>query len=247
MAYANLGVNKNNKRMTLFQIYEMVQYYLNKDYEGNVITPDKFKELIIAADLDLFKRKIGLPEDYQLEAPISREYIDANKIATTDIRHLKVRAPTQAVTTGVVAFPSEYCVEDALRYNYQRNVDGSSVTITKAIEVLTEDQYGDRAGSWVKKPTTKNPVCVIRQDGIYVYPASISVIDFNYYRYPTEPVFAYNQESGYITYDSGGSTEFDWPKRLHMDLVRIILSYIAVNLREREIVQYAEAKKREGV
>jgi len=233
--------------MTLFQIYELLQYITNKDYEGNVIKPDQFGQLIKVADLDMFKRKIGLPEDYQLGAPISREYIDANKIATTDIRHLKVRVPTQSSSLGYITFPANYCVEDALRYNYQRNVDGAATTITKAIEVLTEDKYGDRAGNWTKKPTDKNPVCVIRQDGIYIYPATVSVVDFNYYRYPTEPVFAYNQESGYITYDAGGSTEFDWPKRLHMDLTRIILSYIAVNLREADVVAYAEAKKKEGI
>lgn len=232
--------------MTLFEIYEFIEYITNKDYEGNVIAPDQYGKLIVAANIDLFKKKLGLPEDFQLGNPITREYIDANKMQTADLRHLKVRAATQAVTAGVIAFPATFCVEDALRYTYQRNVDGSAVDIIKPVEVLTESQYGDRAGNWTKKPTTKNPVCVVRNDGIHIYPATIATIDFNYYKYPTEPVFLYNQFSGYITEDSG-STEFDWPERLHMDLVRLILGYVGINIREAQLSQYAEVKKKEGI
>jgi len=233
--------------MTLFQIYEFLEYVANKDYMGNVITPDRYAELIKIANLDLFKRKLGLPEDFQLGAPISREYMDANKMQTSDLMHLKVRVANQTVTTGVVAYPAGYCVEDAIRYNYQRDVDGDPVVIPKTVEILTEDLYGARAGNWTKRPSTKNPVAVIRNDGIYIYPSSITAVDFNYYKYPDEPVFDYNQETGYITYNSGGSTEFDWPERLHMDLARIILSYIGLNLREADLVQYAESQKAKGV
>lgn len=233
--------------MTLFEKYELIEYITNKDYSGNVIAPDQYGKLIVAANIDLFKKKMGLPEDYQLGAPITREYIDANKVQLADTKHLKVREPTQTVSSGVIAYPAGYFLDDAIRYSYQRNVDGASTTITKVVEALSEAQYGDRAGNWTKKPTTKNPVYVVRNDGIYIYPASIAVVDFNYYKYPTEPVFAYTQETGYITYDSGSSTEFDWPERLHMDLIRIILGYVGINIREAQLSQYAEIKKKEGI
>ena len=233
--------------MTLFQIYELIEYITNKDYNGNVIAPDQYGKLIVAANIDMFKKKLGLPEDFQLGAPITREYIDANKIQLADTKHLKVRAATQAVASGVIAYPVGYFLDDAIRYNYQRDVDGASTTITKVVEGLTEAQYGDRAGNWIKKPSTKNPVYVVRNDGIHIYPSTIAVVDFNYYKYPTTPVFAYNQFTGYITYDEPGSTEFDWPERLHMDLVRIILGYVAMNISEAQLSAYAEAKKKEGI
>ncbi|MCK4818557.1 hypothetical protein KA005_22495 [bacterium] len=233
--------------MTLFEIHELIEYIANKDYNGNVIPPDQYGKLIVSANIDLFKKKLGLPEDFQLGAPISREYIDANKMQTADTRHLKVREATQTVTAGVITYPANYCVDDAIRYTYQRNVDGSPTNIIKVVECLTEAQYGDRAGNWTKKPSTKNPVYVVGNDGIRIYPATIATVDFNYYKYPTTPVFAYNQETGYITYNSGSSTEFDWPERLHMDLVRIILGYVGINIREAQLSQYAEVKKKEGV
>lgn len=233
--------------MTLFEIYEFIEYIINKDYNGNVLSPDQYGKLIVSANIDLFKKKMGLPEDFQLGTPISREYIDANKMHTADTMHLKVREATQSVTTGVIAYPAGYCVDDAIRYTYQRNVDGAPVNIIKVVEALSEAQYGDRAGNWTKKPSTKNPVYVVRNDGIHIYPATITVVDFNYYKYPTTPVFVYVQETGYITYNESGSTEFDWPERLHMDLVRIILGYVSINIREAQLVEYAEAKKKEGI
>ena len=233
--------------MTLFEIYKLAEYIANKDYGGNLLGPDQYGELIVAANLDLFKKKMGLPEDFQLGAPVSREYIDANKIQTTDLRHLKVHVPTQAVAAGIIAYPVGYFLDDAIRYGYQRNVDGSAEVIPKTVEALSEAQYGDRAGNWTKKPSTKNPVYVVRKGGLYIYPATITVVDFNYYKYPTTPVFAYVQETGYITYNDLASTEFDWPERLHMDLVRLILGYVGINLREAQLSQYAEVKKKEGV
>jgi len=233
--------------MTLFETYEFINFILNKDYGGNVVSPDQFGKLSISASLDLFKRKLGLPEDFQLGAPITREYIDANKMQTADLKHLKVREGSKTVAAGIIAYPSDYCVDDAIRYFYQRNVDGSSETIIRPVEILTEAKYGDRAGSWIKRPTTRNPVGVIRADGIYIHPNTIAVVDFNYYKYPTAPVFAYNQETGYITYDESGSTEFDWPDRLHMDLARIILGYVGINMRDDALMQYAEMKKQQGV
>ena len=233
--------------MTLFEIYEFIEYITNKDYNGNVIAPDQYGKLIVSANIDLFKKKTGLPEDYQLGSPITREYIDANKIQLADTKHLKVREATQNVSTGVIAYPSGYFLDDAIRYSYQRNVDGESVTITKVVEALSEAKYGDRAGNWTKQPSTKNPVYVVRNDGIYIYPATIATVDFNYYKYPTTPVFAYLQRTGYIEYNAGGSTEFDWPERLHMDLVRITLGYVGINIREAQLSQYAETKKKEGV
>lgn len=231
--------------MTLFEQWELVNYIANKDYGGNVIEPDSFGQLIKLADTDLFKVKMGLPEDYQPGQPVSRQYLDATQRLTDETRFLKVRVPAQAVAGGIVAFPAEYFQFNAMRYGYQRQVDGSPKVIWKPVETLTEDQYSDRAGNSIKEPTTKNPVCVVRGDGIHVYPAAIVQVDFTYIRYPVEPVFVYTQQPGYI--EAGASTEYEWPKHLHRDLTMMILGYIGINIREQQLEQYAEQHKAQGV
>jgi hypothetical protein len=231
--------------MTLFNQWELVNYIANKDYGGSVIEPDKFNQLAKLANLDLFKIKMGLPEEYQLGAPLSRQYLDATQRLTDETRFLKKRVAAQTVTTGVVAYPADYFSFNTMRFGFQRNVDDVSTVLWKSVEVLTEDQYSDRAGNWTKKPATKNPVCVIRDDGIYVYPITIPQVDFTYIRYPIEPVFGYTQAEGYIT--TAASTEYEWGEHLHRDLTMMILGFIGINIREQELQQYAEMHKEKGV
>lgn len=230
--------------MTLFEQWELVNYIANKDYGGNVIEPDRFKQLCQVVNLDLFKVKMGLPEEYQPGQPFSRQYLDATQRLTDETRFLRKRVAAQAVTAGKISYPANYFGFDAIRYGYQRQIDGASTVLWKPVEVLTEDQYSDRAGNWTKKPTTKNPICVCRDDGIYIYPASIPQVDLAYVRYPEDPVFVYTQQTGYI--EAGASTEYEWPKHLHRDLTMMILGYMGINIREQQLQQYAEQHKAQG-
>lgn len=232
--------------MTLFEIYNLIGYITNKDYEGNIITPDQFNDLCKVANMDLFKVKMGLPEDYRPGAPYPRQHIDVTQLHTDDNKFLK-DSETLTLTDGLGDFPADYFTFDAMTHEYQRNIDGVATTIPRPVEMLTESELAIRGGEWVKRPTTWNPVCVIRNDGIQVYPITINQSTLYYYRYPADPVFAYNVETGYITYDAEGSTEFEWPAHLHLDLTRLILSYVGVNIRDQVVVQYAEQKKTEGV
>jgi hypothetical protein len=232
--------------MTLFEQWELVNFIANKDYEGNVVTPDRFAQLCKVVNMDLFKVKMGLPEDYQPGAPISRQYLDATQRLTDETRFLKTRVPAQSVASGVVAFPGNYFGFDAIRYGYQRTVDGSPKVIWKPVEPLTEDEYSDRAGNSIKEPTAKNPVCVIRSNGIHIYPTSIVQVDFNYVRYPVDPVFDYDENAGYIT-EGTSPTEYEWPVHLHRDLTMMILSYMAMNIREQQLEKYAEQHKAQGI
>jgi len=231
--------------MTLFEQWELVNFIANKDYGGNVVEPDRFNQLVKIVNLDLFKIKMGLPEEYQLGVPISRQYLDATQRLTDETRFLKTRVAAQTVTVGVIAYPANYFSLNAIRYGYQRIIDGVSTVLWKTVEVLTESEYSDRAGNWTKLPSAKNPVCVVRSDGVYVYPIIIPQVDFTYIRYPITPVFVYVQAAGYIT--AGASTEYEWPVHLHMDLTSRILSFIGINIREQELQQYAETHKQQGV
>jgi hypothetical protein len=232
--------------MTLYEQWSLIQYIVNKDYQGNIIEPDMFKQLVKVANMDMFKIKMGLPEDYQIGTPLSRQYVDLNERMTDETLFLKKRDSSTAVSSGKFAYPNDYFQAVSIRYNYQRNIDGVATVIPRPVQRLTEDKYSARAGNWTKKPSTLNPVCVLRSDGIYVYPDTITEVDFSYIRYPNDPVFDYVLNTGYIT-EGGSPTEYEWPKILHNDLTRIILGYIGINLRSEQIQGYAEMHKKEGV
>jgi hypothetical protein len=232
--------------MTIFEMYRFMEFIINKDYEGNAFTPDQHNQNVKWANLDLFKIKMGLPEGYQPGQPISQQSFDATQMLTDDTRFLRKIDPTAALTGGLLEYPGDYFTHNSMRYNYQRNVDGVATTIPRMVEILTEDEYSDRAGRWLKRPTTWDPVAVIRAEGIQVYPITLNEVDFTYIRYPEQPNFSYVVQAGYIEEDQSNTVEFEWPEHLHMDLVRIMLSYCGINIRDEQLFQYAEQKKAQG-
>ena len=233
--------------MTLFEIYDLIGYITNKDYDGNEITPDRFASLIKVANIEYFRKKYGLPEQYQPGRPVPLEHAEITLKSIDDLRMFKVGPATTVVTGGMFAYPADYAHKDEIRYDFVKSINGSNVTLPRPVEILRESQLSDRLGNWTKRPTTQNPVGVLRSDGIYIYPTTITSVEFSYYRFPVDPVFAYNLHDGYISYDAGSSTELEWSREEHGQITALVLSYIGINLRSQEVYQYSELKKKEGV
>jgi len=238
--------------MTLMEIYDFIKFIGDKDYNGNYFRPAQFNAAIQAANLDLYKKVSGIPEEYQPGTPLAREHFEINQKALDEVRDFKGHLFDQAVASGYFALASDFVYHDSCSYKYQRNVDGTPTTLPRPVEILREDQAADRRGNWIKKPTTKDPIAVYRRiddsnNRLYIYPDTISAVDFHYYRLPAQPVFAYTISQDALVYNAGGSTEFEWSESKHMDLVRILLSYLGMNLEHELLVQYAEQLKKQGV
>lgn len=232
--------------MTLFDIYELIRFIGNKDFDGNIITPDRFNMLIKVVNIEMFRNKYGLPEEYQPGRPIPNEYVDVTLKNTDDLKAFRVSLVNTPVTSGVLPFPSNYAHRDEIVYNFVKNIGGVLTTLPRGIEILREGQMSERRGNYTKQPTTQNPCGVVRVDGIHIYPTTITMVDFFYFRFPTDPEFAYVQGDGYITYDSASSTELEWAKDEKLLFVTMLLKYIGINLREQDILGYAELKSKEG-
>ncbi len=238
--------------MTLMEIYDFIKFVGDKDYNGNYFRPAQFNAAIQAANLDLYKKVTGIPEEYQPGVPLAREHLEMNQKALDEVRDFKGHEFDQAVASGYFALPADFIYHDSCSYKYQRNVDGSPETLYRPVEILREDQAADRLGNWIKRPTTKHPIAVYRRidasnNRLYLYPATINAVDFHYYRLPVQPVFDYTITNDELVYAPGSSTEFEWLETKHMDLVRILMSYLGVNLSHELLLQYAEQLKTQGV
>ena len=235
-------------------MWDLVNYVTNKDFSGNVITPDRFASLIKVVHLDWFRNKYGLPEEYQSGRPIPKEYAEITLKNMDDLKAFKVYLTNVPVVNGKIPYPTDYCHRGEIINNFTININKIPTVLPKGLEVLTESQLASRQGNYTKRPVTRMPVAVLRSDGIYIFPNTVSdvvpypitQVDMAYFRYPKDPVFKYIVGDGYITYDAVNSVECEAPADEHIVLVRMLLSYCGVNLREQEIVQYAETKLKEG-
>lgn len=228
--------------MTLGQMYDLIEFLCNKDFDGNIITPERFNMLIKVVSIDLFRQKYGIPEEYQPGRPVPMEYADITLKNTDDLKAFKERLPSRTVVNGIMTYPTDYAHLMTVVYNFSKTINGVATSLPKPVEILREAEFAAREGNYTKKPTTANPCGIIRNDGIHIRPITITACDFNYYRFPVDPEFVYTESDGYITYDAALSTEFEFPVDEHFTLVKMILSLIGINLREDTIMQYAETK-----
>lgn len=228
--------------MTLGQIYNLIQFIVNKDFDGLVVTPERFNLLIKVASIEHFRNKYGIPEEYQPGRPVPNEYADISIKNIDDLKAFKQRLPNRTVANGVMTYPTDYAHRDTVVYNFSKTINGVATTLPKPVEILREAEFAAREGNYTKRPTTSNPIGILRSDGIHIRPITITGCDLNYYRFPVDPEFVYTEFDGGVTYDAASSTEFEQPKDEHYTLTKMILSLIGVNLREESIVQYAETK-----
>jgi hypothetical protein len=232
--------------MNLWETWSLVEYISNKDFAGNVITPQRFNELIKIVNIDLFRTKYGLPEEFQPGRPVPVEYADITLKNTDDLRAFKVYQTSVAVVNGILPLASNYAHRDTVTYNYTKTIAGVATALPRPVEILREAEFSARQGNWTKKPTLQNPIGVVRSNGIHIRPLTILAVDFSYYRFPVDPEFGYTEGDGFITYNAGTSTEFEWVKDESLTLTRMILQYVGVSLREADLVQYSEQKLKTG-
>jgi len=232
--------------MTLGQIYSLIELIVNKDFDGLVVTPERFNLLIATANIDHFRDKYGLPEEYAPGRPIASEGSEITLKNIDDMKAFKVRLPNRTVTNGVMDFPSNYVHLMTVVYNFSKTINGVATTLPKPVEILREAEFAAREGNYTKRPTTASPCGIIRSDGIHIRPLTIVNSDLNYYKFPATPSFQYTEHDGYIVYDAATSTELEWPEDEKIPIMRRCLEYIGVNLRESDIVNYANAKIKEG-
>lgn len=228
--------------MTLFEIYELVKLIANKDFDGNIVTPERFNQLIKVVNIELFRNKYGLPEEFQPGRPIPLEHVDVSLKNTDDLKRFRVSLVNTPVTSGLLPYPSNYAHRDTIVYNFAKNINLVDTVLPREVEILREGQMAERRGNYTKQPTTQNPCGVVRVDGIHIYPTTITAVDFYYFRWPVNPEFIYTQGDGYITYDSSSSVEFEWGVDEQYTLTKMILSLVGINLREADLINYAETK-----
>lgn len=240
--------------MTLLQIYDFIKFIGDKDFNGNFFKPEDFGLSIITANLDLYKKVTGLPEEYQPGSPIPRELLEINQKSMDEVRHFKQHIPAQAVASGYFTIPDDYIYWDSMSYIQSVTIDDVVHNLPRTVEILRESQASARRGNWSMKPTLKYPIAVMRVNtqGVaykrfYLYPDTIASVEFHYYRLPVEPVFAYNIVDDELVYDAGSSTEFEWGPEKHTDLIHILLSYLGINLRKQQLINYAEMLKAKGI
>jgi hypothetical protein len=229
-------------------IFELTEYVINKEQNGRAFSNTQFNLLLGGINLDVIKKRYGLPEEYQIGMPLPREAYQLTQKITDDLRHLLVyyggsTLPLYPVSsTGILQLPSDYLHISSLRV--PKGDDEFS-----DIEILFDNELSDRLRNPNRNDFDKWPIGSFYSDYIKLYPADIGYVEFTYIKVPNTPrrAVTINPTTDVETYDPANSVQLDWPKDVYMDVVRYLLSLCGVHLNSPRVYQYAEQHKKTGV
>lgn len=142
---------------------------------------------------------------------------------------------TYNVVTNKFDLPADYFFLDKVVYNNSKEVE--KVSHRKILNLVNSN---------LTAPTTAYPVYTIDENGILVYPTSITTnITSQYLRYPKDPQWTYTSPSGDPLFDPSSSTyqDFELPLDDFANLVIKILEYAGISIRESEVVSAAKAEE----
>lgn len=227
--------------MTIEDIRLFVNFQLNKHQTGDTLSPGEYNTCLKFVNLEYFKTKYGLPEEYQPGRPLPRQAFEVTQQIMDELGHLKVwkggpKSPAMLIDiNGVAQIPLDYIHCSSIRTN-----DG------RMIEILRDDELGDRITNPIKKPTSKYPVVAFFDTFIQFYPKDLGFCNFTYLRMPATPIWAYTIVNDEPVYDPLNSVELEWPSIAHTDIANAVLKYASLNLREYNMYQSSQIRKEQG-
>lgn len=234
--------------MTLGEISYVITILAGELRPGFTLTPGRFNELLKFANIKQFKRKIGLPEEYQPGMPLPRETPEVTQKNSGDLRPFQVymgdqNNPPLVVENGYADLPEDF-------YYFK---SGMFVEATKPnpkehfLTFLTDVEFNKQISSSIKIPTIWDPIANIQKGYIRIRPTSIKRIHFIYYRVPKDPYFAVKNDRGIAEYDPENSVELEWDFTNQIDITHMILYDLGIPIGKEAIIQTARERLAKGI
>jgi hypothetical protein len=227
--------------MTLEEIRNIISIFINNNKPNLSVGVDRLNVLLKMANIDYFKQWTGLPEQWQPGQPISSRGWQVSSINTEALTPFVVYVHDQVIdVNGRVNYPADFVQFSDCGYYYDS-------TYYVPVEPILHSELYERESSSITPPTTRYPICLNYGTYLQFYPIDLLNVDLTYLRLPTTPIYALKQENGIDVYDSASSTQFEWDERYHSDLIRMILGYLGIPIKDINLLNYIETKKKEGV
>mgnify|MGYP001773242566 CR=1 FL=1 len=214
-------------------IISLVNFVKNIDINGGDTNEDEWGAIITANSQKLFSKLLGVPDLYQIGAPLERRGVEISRAAEKKLRPFLVRE-----TVGVVGGSV-----DVTGKNMGYFLACEPTTISgRGFDELSPSEVADRLGDPVVAPTVDDPCLEYASDtNILVYPSSLSQVVLKYYTFPTDAVVVFQTDSNTLkkTYNAGASTETGWEKEELIEIAFMCLRDAGMNVNRQDVAQYA--------
>jgi hypothetical protein len=227
-----------------------IDFIANKEQSGTAYSIPQLNNAFQAANIDLFKLRYGLPEDYVPGQPIPKMGYENTQKIKDDLRAFKEKISIPVDEYGIMLLPSDYVHKTGIEYLKIINKDccgGPPSVFPKEVEIIDDDKWSERLGNTIKKPTLDYPVCNFLKDSIRFEPKNLRTVEFSYLRVPVKPIWGYTFVNNVAVYDAATSTNVEWNEILFTDFAKLVLNYFSINLKDAELKQAMSEYKVRGV
>lgn len=242
--------------MTTAEFKASFDFFTDK-YLGKYFTPEEFELVVNRAQYEDYGLFIGFPERYSPDGqPPAIAYDRTRRIKEALLPFRTERLIP--LVNGIGTFPDDFVYVDGLSFRYFINpadcgdetLEPDGVRVYRPIDIITEKEWADRLSSSIDYPTTRFPVChFLTKNTLEVSPYTIKSIKLVYLRKPRAFYWGRTIQNG--EYVSDPTDPLDSPLEWYeIDQNRILmkaLSFAGCNIRDNELIQYAEMKGQGGV
>jgi len=196
--------------MTISEIHERF-LTLKRQGQGAYHTREEIDRFLNDASMDKFNEE--------------KRLFEVNSFISDNLRNFN-KAANITITAGVGSLPTDY--------DYRTNAATSGF---KKLEIVPQGELIERINDPIAAPSIEYPICSISEQ-IYLSPISVTLITLYYLKKPAIMVFGYTEDlDGNTIYNSGTSTDPDWPDSCMPDIIRRALKYAGVSLPDQVMMQ----------
>lgn len=205
-----------------------VDFVANKAQVGGMVQPSQFNDLANRAQMQLYEKDFETFLQSEQISNFLRTFLK-NKIASVP-------------TDGVYETPADEQHISAIRHYYVReNGKGFNIEVKKTKNVA----WTDVQSPGLHEATLRFPKYEEFGTVLKFMPRNIGLIEIDYFRLPVKPVWNFITISGRPVYNAPTSTDFEWNEFSMNSVAANYLALIGVNLKDRELTQFAEMYKQQ--
>jgi hypothetical protein len=220
--------------MDLQQAYNYLNFEINKVF-GTYYSPPEFDMIVDRAQMSLFN-------DYYDEFGASQRLNDALAPFKKTFQFTNSTS-----SGGLITVPDDYQHLLSLYTVVQSSI--TQLPTNRPVPILNEDEKIARDNSQIYPPSAWDPYAMIAQNwNIQLYPAQPMAGMVYYLSRPPAPQYVYTIVSGRVPlYDPVNSIQLAWADKDQNSILIKALSTVGINVREQDVIQYAESKTSENL
>ena len=217
------------------KVYRAVLSVLNREQRG-YLTPDQFNRIGRMVQLDLLEKSFYEYNKFLNRKKMNAVNNDYGDISTNikDKIDMFSKSSALSLTSGSVDLPSDY----------YRTISVTTDSRGKILEEVNKTELPFIKSSKLTAPSTTYPIFYKASSTLNVLPDTITSVDLDYIKEPTDPIWGYTTGgSGQLIYSSSASTDFELHPSEEVDLITKILAFSGVVVKDPTVIQAASQEE----